>query len=286
MKSYARFQCLLRLAFCMFLVFLVATACTKRDTIYELEKTEAADAAMAQALEAQRNGQAQTAYELYRDVVIMHPTNALAHLQLGIVLQDSLRDPSAAIYHFDTYLRLRPDSEKGEMVADRLKQAKDQMGRRFGSDSASVDVIALQAEHDAKVLALTKEINDRDLALKKLQEDKAELQTETDKMSREISRLQKLVDTVLDKESVSSPSPNHLSDVDILTGAVKRTTGSKKPVDPSQMGTYVVKRGDSLWTIAQRVYGDAARNRDIRDANKDKLGSDDTLVEGMILVIP
>lgn len=286
MKSFPRLQRRLRLAFCAILVLVMATACAKRDRIFELEKAEAAQEAMAQALEAQRNGQMQVAYELYRDVVIMHPTNALAHLQLGIVLQDSLRDPSSAIYHFDTYLRLRPDSEKNEMVANRLKQAKDQVARRFGSDSAAIDVPALQAENDAKILSLTKEIHDRDLALTKLQEDKQDLQSDKDKMSREISRLQKLVDTVLDKETISSPTPKDLSELDISTGAVDRIKGSKRTANPSQMGTWEVKRGDTLWTIAQRFYGDASRNVDIRDANKDKIGPNNTLVEGTILVIP
>lgn len=286
MKSLPCLQRWLRLACCSLLVLIIATACTKRDSIYALEKEEAAETAMAQALEAQRNGKMQVAYELYRDVVIMHPTNALAHLQLGIVLQDSLRDPSSAIYHFDTYLRLRPDSEKSEMVTNRLKQAKDQMGRRFGSDSATVDVTALQVEHDEKILSLSKEIHDKDLAIKKLQEDKSDLQVEADKMSREISRLQKLVDTVLDKETISAPNPKNLSEVDISTGSVKRLSGSKKTASPSQMGTWEVKRGDTLWTIAQRNYGDASRNRDIRDANKDKIGPNDTLIEGTILVIP
>ena len=105
-------------------------------------------------------------------------------------------------------------------------------------------------------------------------------------MSREISRLQKLVDTVLDKETISAPNPKNLSEVDISTGSVKRLSGSKKTASPSQMGTWEVKRGDTLWTIAQRNYGDASRNRDIRDANKDKIGPNDTLIEGTILVIP
>ncbi len=289
MRSPVRFDNGYRLTFCTLVVFLLATACTKRDRIFDLEKVEVSEAAMTQALEAQRAGDIQIAYELYRDLVIMHPTNALAHLQLGIVLQDSIRDPSTAIYHFDTYLRLRPDSEKAEMVANRLKQAKDQMGRRFGSDSAAIDVTAMQAEHDAKILALNKDLLDKDKSLKKLQDDKGVLQAEIGKMSREISRLQKLVDTVLDKETISSPTPNDLSDVDISTGAVKRIGGSgtsRRPTQASGIGTYEVKRGDNLTTIAQRVYGDASRNRDIREANKGKVGHDDILIPGTILVIP
>ncbi len=289
MKSFPCFQCCFKLAFCALIVLLAATACTKRDSIYALEKAEVAEVAMEQALEAQRSGQAQVAYALYRDIVIMHPTNALAHLQLGIVLQDSLRDPSSAIYHFDTYLRLRPNSEKTDMVANRLKQVKDQMGRRFGSDSAEVDVTALQAENDVKIISLNKEVLDKDQALKKLQKDNGDLLAEKEKLIRENSRIQKLLDLTGNREAISAPTPNNLSDVDISVGAVKQSFGSgtaKNPIDPSKMGEYEVKRGDSLWSIAQRVYGDASRNRDIRDANKGKIGPNDTLVEGTILVIP
>ncbi len=280
MKPFSRFRGCLKLQFCALLVLWVATACTKRDSIYALEKAEAAEMAMTQAFEAQRNGQLQVAYALYRDIVIMHPTNALAHLQLGIVLQDALRDPSSAIYHFDTYLRLRPNSEKADMVANRLKQAKDQMGRRFGSDSAEVDVTALQAENDSKIISLNKEILDKDLTLKKLQKDNDTLLAEKEKLTRENSRIQKLLDLAGNRETISSPTPNNLSEVDISSST------AKKPIDPSKMGEYEVRRGDSLWSIAQRVYGDAARNRDIREANKGKIGPNDKLEEGMILVIP
>ena len=47
-----------------------------------------------------------------------------------------------------------------------------------------------------------------------------------------------------------------------------------------------MKRGDTLWKIAQRAYGDASRNVDIRNANPDKIGPNDQLAEGAVLVLP
>ena len=50
--------------------------------------------------------------------------------------------------------------------------------------------------------------------------------------------------------------------------------------------TYRVKRGDTLWKIAQRAYGDASRNVDIRNANPGRVGPNDQLSEGTVLVLP
>ena len=57
---------------------------------------------------------------------------------------------------------------------------------------------------------------------------------------------------------------------------------------PSQAGkTYVVKKGDSLYSISRQVYGTAAKHRVIYNANKDVLTQGpDVLQVGMTLVLP
>ena len=54
------------------------------------------------------------------------------------------------------------------------------------------------------------------------------------------------------------------------------------------VGTYVVKRGDTLWTIAAdpAVYGDATKWRRLYDANRDLLKSPDRVRPGMRLRVP
>lgn len=66
------------------------------------------------------------------------------------------------------------------------------------------------------------------------------------------------------------------------------------PAIPVQLGaapryeTYVVQKGDSLWSIAAKaeIYGRASRWRVIFDANRDLLKSPDHLKVGMTLKIP
>jgi hypothetical protein len=47
-----------------------------------------------------------------------------------------------------------------------------------------------------------------------------------------------------------------------------------------------VREGDSLRRIARRVYGNEELWKAIRDANRDKVGRDDSISVGEVLVIP
>ena len=59
------------------------------------------------------------------------------------------------------------------------------------------------------------------------------------------------------------------------------------PVAPLQAGsTYTVQKGDTLWSIAQKVYGNGNSWKIIKDANKDVLGSSNSLKASMVLQIP
>ena len=50
--------------------------------------------------------------------------------------------------------------------------------------------------------------------------------------------------------------------------------------------TYVVQPGDSVYRIAEHLYGDAEQWKRIRDANKDRLGPGNQVRAGQVLVIP
>ena len=64
--------------------------------------------------------------------------------------------------------------------------------------------------------------------------------------------------------------------------------GASNPEPPARYDTYVVKKGDSLWSIAAKpeVYGTATKWRRLYDANRDLLKSPERLRPGMTLKIP
>ena len=74
-------------------------------------------------------------------------------------------------------------------------------------------------------------------------------------------------------------------------GADAAPTAEESAGPPGASGpydTYVVQKGDSLWSIAAQpgIYGRASRWRRIFDANRDLLKSPDRLKAGMTLKIP
>ncbi len=65
-----------------------------------------------------------------------------------------------------------------------------------------------------------------------------------------------------------------------------RTPVNPVPI-PASNDEYVVQRGDSLWTIAVKQYGNGEGARKIHDANRDRIGDNpDNIREGMKLRIP
>ena len=72
------------------------------------------------------------------------------------------------------------------------------------------------------------------------------------------------------------------------------TTNTPRPETPqdsqtSQQKTHQVKKGDCLWSIAQRYYGDGSLYPKIKEANKSKypsLAKNNTIYTNMVLIIP
>ena len=55
---------------------------------------------------------------------------------------------------------------------------------------------------------------------------------------------------------------------------------------PEEQGIYTVQSGDTLWNIAESVYGDGSKYSKIFDANSDLLEQPDRIFPGQKLLIP
>ncbi len=54
----------------------------------------------------------------------------------------------------------------------------------------------------------------------------------------------------------------------------------------AEHGSYTVQSGDTLWSIAESVYGDGSKFSKIFDANTDQLEQPDRIFPGQELLIP
>ncbi len=64
------------------------------------------------------------------------------------------------------------------------------------------------------------------------------------------------------------------------------TPAVKSEAMPAEQGSYTVQSGDTLWNIAETVYGDGSKYAKIFDANTDLLEHPDQIFPGQTLLIP
>ncbi len=245
-----------------------------------VERRAAADKLFRDARDAQLDGNAARARELYGRLVSEEPANPLARLQLGILLQDSLNDPIEAMHEFDAYLRLAPGSEKRGMVEERRRQAKDQAVRIYGKGGSAGAPVDIGAEAKKAVAAVQEKLAAAQAALEAAEADREDFRRQAAQLQRQVASLQKRLDAF--QGGGASSAPLH----DLSEVFLSDPLPNESPDAGAGPRTYRVKRGDTLWKIAQRAYGDASRNVDIRNANPDKIGPNDQLAEGAVLVLP
>ena len=65
----------------------------------------------------------------------------------------------------------------------------------------------------------------------------------------------------------------------------KRPT-DKKDKESKKVRTHIVKRGDTLWGLAKKYYGNGNQYNKIYNANKDKIKNPNLIIDGWKLVIP
>ena len=68
--------------------------------------------------------------------------------------------------------------------------------------------------------------------------------------------------------------------------SVETARAAENSPAPSTNQTYTVQKGDCLWNIAKKFYGDGAKYTVIYDANKSKIENPNLIYPGQVLTIP
>jgi nucleoid-associated protein YgaU len=205
-------------------------------------------AAYAQAKQSAAAGEFKAAAAFYRQVLDEHPRFAIAHRELGLLYDEKLGDPIAAIYHYRRYIELEPNSDKRRIVEDFIERAKLSLVARLPQQSGldTAELVRLQNQNDtlaAENAALKNKLAERDASA-----------------------------TNAPAVAVVAPAPTNI-------------VANTSPITPKPR-IHIVQKGETLQAIALRYYGARSAWDKIYQANRATMSGKDQLRIGQQLVIP
>lgn len=235
-----------------------------------------------------RGGRTQEALEAFLKVIEKRGGDAPeSHLECGILYLQHLKDPVAAIYHFRKYLALRPTSPQAARARELIETAMKEFARTLPASPFEGQVERLD-----------------------LRETVARLQKENYELKEEIARLRGLpassrpvpagagVAESGDDEDAAAPvsaeEPEPAPIIPVSEPEVRRADAATAPARPAAATAtvasgrvHVVQKGDSLFSISRRYYGNGSRVDAIVAANRGLLQDRNTPLRiGMQLKLP
>ena len=182
-----------------------------------------------------------------------------SHLEAGLIYLDHMDDPVSAYYHFNRYKRIKsgePKSPQNEAslarVEDLIKTAKKE----------------LLSTLDAREY--------RDKLLDTIENLHAENESLRNRLAETRSGF---------ASAPQSPGPGSSLNFDANDRAQPQRPATVAQ-EQRERRVYVVQARDSLYKISREVYGDGSRWKEILQANRAVLPSENHLQPGMSLVIP
>jgi len=106
-----------------------ALCCSCSGSAERLDRQDRENPLLVAATAKRDEGDVASAIRLYETALEKQPGLARAHLDLAILLHDCEKDYVGAIYHYRRYLKLRPATQKRQMIENRIRLA----GQMFGA---------------------------------------------------------------------------------------------------------------------------------------------------------
>lgn len=182
------------------------------------------------------------AIESFEKALEVNPKSASAHFELGCLCDQREADPAAAVYHYEHYLKLRPNGENCERARTRIVACKQELAR-----AVSLGPVTQNLQRDFEQLT---EQN------KKLTEDNKTLRDELErwKTSSPTGHPPEPANTT----SSSTRSVQFASAQIPVNGSTTEAFGAPRSARsntiPAGMKSYTVKAGETPAGIA-RKYG-------------------------------
>ncbi len=222
-----------------------------------IEEREERDPNVLSGQEYMEQGSYDEAIAEFKLALEQEPLMARPHLDLATIYHNYVFNPIHAIYHYDRYMELRPDSEKTEFILEQRQKVFNQFAQTLVDNLPEVQKMLKERN------ALIQQNNDlkRQLAAA-LKNNQPGAQT-----------------------TASAPAKK------TVTQTVPKATAAAaaKPKPSTAAPThqiYHVVGGDTLTKIASKFYGDSGKWDIIYEANKEMMRGPGDLKVGQTLVIP
>ena len=267
----------------IFLGFLLIFACVLMIGCGDYVGKEKSHPLFVKAGASRAAGNYKESAQYYEDFLYVCPKSPLAHFELASVYADNLDDPFRAMYHYEKYLELSPNSADAADIKKFSAACRKRIFEKFSKD--------YQSDEATKAIA------------------KAELyKKQRDEYVEYANKLQAQNKTM--KEMIRKGKVHHEVSVRPLRTAENVTTGEKpeitedvakpaedapataakpQPATAKPAGTareYTVVSGDSLHKISRKMYGSSKHWRKIQAANPGKVGAQGQVRVGVTLTIP
>lgn len=271
-------------------------------------RNEREDRVYREAMDDYRAGRMDAAVKGFEKAVQNDPSNASARFQLACLHQDLKKDFLSAYCGYREYLFQHPESDRAKLAKDRLvvceKELAKILAEKYGLNDVKTqetELAALRAElktYKARITAAEKNLGISQERVRALSAEKDRLvasikgegdAVEDDSGESDLAAILKEKD-LLDKEDETSTGSSLIPvrDTKVPVQSAKKPVANEKPSSkiPEHPKTYVVEDGDTLYGISKRFYGSIQYWKQIREANKALISSDNRLRAGDTLVLP
>lgn len=259
--------------------------------------------------DAVSRGEVQRAVQYYESALDGTMLSAEAHYRLGLLYEDQLKNPVAALHHFERYLELAP---QGQFARD-VKAYATRLRLAIVSNLADGSVIP--AREAARLKNENLELQKQVAELKREQKSGDKSAEKTFLATRSVAPAAPpamvVAATPPPAPAVAAPEPEVRRAVAVIPSAARpvnsalatdaASTANVQPimpgatapspatsavVPPAKERSHTVARGDTLAGIARKYYNKSSQWPKIAEANKDVLPDPTKLKPGMVLRIP
>ena len=185
------------------------------------------------------------AIESFERALEVNPKSGSAHFELAWLFEKTETDPAAAVYHYNAYLKLRPNAENAEIVKQHIVACKQELAK-----TVSLGPVTEKQQREFEQMA---EDNKR---LHEVLEENKQLHEQLDRLRASTSPRPAVQNNQPAPAAVvvrvMTPANSNQSTL-VVTPTSTASSGGKSSASATAR-TYTVKSGDTLAGIARR-YG-------------------------------